>query len=99
MNPLFGVAFDPTRNVVARIVYVDQNQSDSEEGVKASLRQHCPPGHEMIFIPEHQAPQMESILDGLGVRMTEEPRAAKAPITPNALPVQNRASRGCTQAP
>ena len=99
MNPLFGVSFDPARNIVTRVVYIDQGENDSEENVKATLRQHCPPGNEMIFIPEHQAPQMESILNGLGVKMTEEPRAAKPTIEPDALSIQRGASRGCTQAP
>ena len=73
MNPIFGVTFDPARNLVTRIIHVDQNQNDSEESVKAALMQHCPPGNEMIFIPEHQCAEMKTILKGLGVKITADP--------------------------
>jgi len=73
MIPQFGVAFDPSRNLVTRIIHIDQSENDSEENVKAELKKHCPPGNGMIFIPEHQCVNMATILAGLGVKITADP--------------------------
>jgi hypothetical protein len=73
MIPQFGVAFDPVRSLVTRIIHIDQSPTDSEDNVKKALREHCPPGSQMIFIPEHQCANMAIILAGLGVKMTADP--------------------------
>ena len=69
----FGVCFDPTTNVVTKTVHIDYNENDSEEGIKKGLRLHCPPGQQMVFIPEHQIENTELILEGLGVKLHAVP--------------------------
>ena len=71
MIPIFGVSF--AKNIVTRIVHIDQSPTDSEENVKGALREHCPPGHGMIFIPEHQCANIATILAGIGVKLTADP--------------------------
>jgi hypothetical protein len=69
MTSQFGVCYDPATNLVTQIVRIDCSDTDSEDNVRRGLLEHCPPGHKMIFIPEHQIENTEVILAGLGVAL------------------------------